>query len=98
MITTIEVAPVSLNPRWLILRGVLSILFGVLAFAWPGPGLLAIALLFGAYALVDGVCAIGTAFERGRKGWALPALEGAAGIAAGILTVIWPAITVLVLS
>jgi uncharacterized membrane protein HdeD (DUF308 family) len=43
---------------WLI-RGVVAILFGVLAFRWPGDTLVVIiGLLFGAYALVDGVIAI----------------------------------------
>ena len=87
-----------LNPRLLVLRGVLSVAFAVLMFAWPGPGLLAIALLFGAYAFVDGVSAIATGVRRGRRGWVLPVLEGIAGIAAGVITALWPSITILVLS
>ena len=42
---------------WLI-RGIAAILFGVLAFRWPGDTLVVIGILFGAYAFVDGVFAI----------------------------------------
>lgn len=44
---------------WLVaLRGLIGILFGVLAFAWPGITLFALVLLCGAYLLVDGVAAL----------------------------------------
>jgi uncharacterized membrane protein HdeD (DUF308 family) len=44
---------------WLILlRGIASILFGLLAFAWPGLTLVTLVILYGAYALVDGVFAL----------------------------------------
>ena len=42
---------------WLI-RGIAAVIFGILAFLWPGPTIVAIGILFGAYALVDGVFAI----------------------------------------
>ena len=45
---------------WLILlRGIAAIIFGVLAFVWPGITLVTLVLLFGAYTLVDGVLALG---------------------------------------
>ena len=41
---------------WLLaLRGVAAILFGVIAFVWPGITLIGLTLLFGVYALVNGV-------------------------------------------
>jgi uncharacterized membrane protein HdeD (DUF308 family) len=83
----------------LVLRGVFAILFGVMAFAWPGITLGAMVLLYGAYALVDGVFAIAAAVTgrtQGMPWWAL-LVEGIAGIAFGVLTFAWPGITELVL-
>lgn len=85
---------------WLVLlRGIVSILFGVLAFFWPGITLVTLVLLYGAFALVDGVVALVTAFSG--RGKPLPTwwliLVGIAGIAAGLLTFFWPAITAVVL-
>src|SRR5256886_17243383 len=51
------------------LRGAAALIFGVLALVWPGITVLVLVALFGAYALVDGVFALGTAIlGRGRSG------------------------------
>jgi uncharacterized membrane protein HdeD (DUF308 family) len=86
----------SLARNWwlLLLRGIASVVFGILAFIWPGITLFALVLLYGAYALVDGILAIAAAIKgRGRAptGWLV--LVGVLGIAAGIVTFVWPAIT-----
>jgi uncharacterized membrane protein HdeD (DUF308 family) len=84
---------------WLVLlRGIAAIIFGVLAFAWPGLTLLTLILFYGAYALVDGVLAIIAAIAGGAPAprWWL-AIVGVLGILAGILTFLWPGITGLVL-
>jgi uncharacterized membrane protein HdeD (DUF308 family) len=75
----------------LALRGLLAVLFGLAAFLWPGISLVALVTLFGAYALVDGIFAIVSAF-RTSEWWPL-LLEGIAGIAAGVITFLWPGIT-----
>jgi uncharacterized membrane protein HdeD (DUF308 family) len=83
----------------LALRGLLAVLFGILAIAWPGIALGALVLLFGAYALVDGVLSIAAAVvgrTSGMPWWAL-LLEGVLGIATGIVTFAWPGITGIVL-
>lgn len=85
---------------WLLLvRGIAAILFGVLAFTMPGLTVSVLVLLFGIYALIDGVSAIITAFRtRGSmSNWWVGALEGVVGIIIGILVLLWPAITALVL-
>ena len=92
----------SLAENWwlVLLRGIASLIFGILAFFWPGLTLLTLIFLWGAYALVDGVFALWSAIS-GRVGemqsrWWL-ALVGLCGVVAGILTFAWPGITGLIL-
>jgi len=78
----------ALADNWwlLLLRGIAAIAFGVLSFVWPGLTLMTLTLLWGAYALTDGVIAIGAAFNAAGgdagPGWWL-GLSGIAGILAG---------------
>ena len=84
---------------WLfLLRGLCAIVFGMLAFVWPRATLLTLVLLYGAFALVDGVAAILAAIKDGEmtSRWWLAVL-GAFSIAAGGLTLYWPVLTALVL-
>jgi uncharacterized membrane protein HdeD (DUF308 family) len=86
---------------WLqLLRGIAAISFGVLAFIWPGLTLLTLTILWGAYAIADGVLALWAAVSgKGREiapRWWL-ALIGIAGILAGLLAFVWPGITAQVL-
>lgn len=84
---------------WLIvLRGVCAILFGVLAFTWPGMTIGALVLLFGGYALVNGILAFVAAFSHstGTPWWIL-ALEGLVSIAAASVTFLYPGITAVAL-
>ena len=89
-----------LNRTWglIVLRGVAAILFGVLAFVWPGITLAALVLIWGAYALLDGLCALIASLRLadGKPMWTLAAV-GLLGIASGLLSLIWPQITALVL-
>ena len=90
----------ALAKNWwlLLLRGIAAIIFGLLAFAWPGLTLLTLILFFGAFALVDGVLAICGAIAGGVPGsrWWL-AVVGLLGIAAGLLTFLTPGLTALAL-
>jgi uncharacterized membrane protein HdeD (DUF308 family) len=81
------------------LRGVIAILFGVVALAWPGLTLEILVLFFGAYALVDGIFAIIAAFTNrsGHDKWWVLLLEGLMGIAAGIITLFRPGLATLAL-
>ena len=100
METTIGSESMTHVPRWssLVFRGVVSILFAIAAFAWPGITLAALTLLFGAYAFVDGVTALVVAVQHGphEDRWLL-VLDGIVGIAAGLVTLFWPGITLLAL-
>jgi uncharacterized membrane protein HdeD (DUF308 family) len=83
---------------WVVaLRGLAAIIFGILAFIWPGITLTVVILFYGAYALVDGLLAVYAAIRsRGQHLWAL-LLEGIVGIAAGLIALFWPALTALAL-
>ena len=83
----------------LALRGVLAIVFGILALIWPDTTKLALVLLFGAFALTDGSLAVaaGIAMSKHFERWWALLLEGLTGIVIGILTFFWPNVTGLVL-
>jgi uncharacterized membrane protein HdeD (DUF308 family) len=90
---------ISRNWWMFAVRGVVAVIFGVLALVWPGQTLQALVLVFGAYALVDGIFAIFTGIAaRGyfERWWAM-LLEGVAGVVIGLLTFFWPNITALAL-
>jgi uncharacterized membrane protein HdeD (DUF308 family) len=87
-----------LSRRWhlVVLRGVVAIAFGIVAIAWPEITVLALALLWGAYLLMDGIASIAMSMGRGTDRMYL-VLLGVLGIAAGVVSFVWPQITVVVL-
>src|SRR5215213_3477007 len=91
--------PAETGHWWaLALRGAIAILFGLAAFLRPGIALEALILLFGAYALVDGIFSIVGVFGGTRAGtprWLL-VVEGVAGILAGVIAFIFPLLTAIV--
>jgi uncharacterized membrane protein HdeD (DUF308 family) len=84
--------------RWwaLALRGVIAVLFGLLTFFIPGVTLISLVLLFGFYAILDGIFDIVSAMKAPGHHWPL-LVEGIVGIVAGIVTFMWPGITAMVL-
>jgi uncharacterized membrane protein HdeD (DUF308 family) len=84
-----------LSQKWwtVALRGLVAIVFGIVALAYPGATLVSLAMVFGAYAFVDGVFAIVSAFgHRGREVvWYV--LDGILGIAVGVATFVFPGVT-----
>lgn len=97
----IDLATPGLSARWwaVVLRGVFAIIFGVIALAEPGITLAALVITYGVYALADGLFSLVT-LARGRRGlqpwWSL-LLEGLLGIGAGVVSFVWPKLTLLVL-
>jgi uncharacterized membrane protein HdeD (DUF308 family) len=83
----------------LAIRGVIAILLGLLTFVWPGLTLSVVVLLFGAYALLDGIFNLAGAWRQSRmhERWGVLLLEGIAGVIAGLITFAWPGITALFL-
>ena len=91
----------ELSKHWwlLLLRGIAAIVFGVLAFIWPGLTLLTFVILYGVFAIIDGVLALAAVF--GRTGPDVPkwwlVLTGILDIGAGLIALFWPGITAFVL-
>jgi uncharacterized membrane protein HdeD (DUF308 family) len=83
--------------KWwvLLINGIGAILFGLMAFAWPGITLLTLVILYGIYCIVDGVTALMEASARDKegKGWGRMLFVGIVSIAVGIGAFIWPGIT-----
>ena len=83
---------------WLFtLRGVLGIIFGILALIFPGPTILSLVLLFSAYMLADGIFGIISAvraIRRKEDRWGLLIFEGLLDIATGVVAFLWPGLTV----
>jgi uncharacterized membrane protein HdeD (DUF308 family) len=84
---------------WVLLRGIAAILFGVLTLFNPGIALATLVLLFGAYALVDGVSLVVSAIanRKSEERWGALLIGGLLGIAAGIVTFLLPNITAIAL-
>ncbi|MFJ8636355.1 HdeD family acid-resistance protein [Streptomyces sp. NPDC093568] len=80
-------------------RGAAAVVFGVLTLLWPRLTVLALAGVFGAYALVDGVMLLGAAWwhRRERRSAVTCAAAGTLGVAAGLITGVWPGLTALAL-
>jgi len=80
-----------------LIRGLLGVLFGILALIRPGAILLSLAMVFGAYVLVDGIFAIISAVRaaNAQQRWGLLVLEGVVGLVAGAASIAWPKLTVL---
>jgi uncharacterized membrane protein HdeD (DUF308 family) len=94
------VADLLTHNWWLLaLRGFCAVLFGILAFVWPGITLLGLVFMFGAYALINGVLAFVLA-ARAPKGYpkfGSLIFEGILSILAGIVAFFVPGITALAL-
>jgi uncharacterized membrane protein HdeD (DUF308 family) len=94
MAMTMALGTVELARYWwaFILRGVLAIIFGIIAFVSPPTTIAVLVLLFGAWALVDGVFHIAAAIRdrsMTRSFW-LTILEGVVSIIAGVLALAFP--------
>ncbi len=83
----------------LIVRGIAAILFGVVAFIWPGLTGLVLVMAFGAFALIDGVFAVVTGISRlghSSRGWAF-LVEGLLGVGVGVAALLLPSLVAVAL-
>jgi uncharacterized membrane protein HdeD (DUF308 family) len=81
-----------------VIRGVLAIVFGLIALFEPGVTMLSLVLVFAAYATVDGVFGIIAAVRAAsqHERWVWLAVEGVVSVIAGIAAVAMPGLTVVV--
>ena len=91
----------ALAQNWwvFLVRGLVAIVFGLVALAWPGATLVTLVLFYGVFALIDGVFAVIAAVRgKGAKGsrWWL-SFVGLLGIVAGLVTYFSPGLTALAL-
>lgn len=102
MAVRLDMAGTVALARWwwtFVVRGLLAIAFGVLAFIAPGLGIAVLVGLFAAWALIDGVTSLVTGIGgRNRdKSWWLEILEGVVSIIAGIIALVFPVLAAEVL-
>src|SRR5258706_8554775 len=86
---------------WVVLlRGIVAVLFGLLAFFLPSITLIVLVWLFGIFAIVDGILSFERAFSASSRheSWIWLAIVGVLGIAAGAAALLQPRITPLVLA
>lgn len=98
-IAVVDLDTLARNWWAVLLRGIAGVVFGVVTFLAPGISLAALVLVYGAYAFADGVLAIVSAIRRHRTAsrWWVLLLQGLVGVAAGVVTLLWPGITALAL-
>lgn len=82
------------SATWLIVAGVVTVLFGVVAMIWPIGTAIALVILWGCYALVDGILAFAAAFAGGQSagGRVFLIMVGLIGIAAGLFAIVRPGV------
>jgi|SRR5436853_3374398 len=85
--------------RWwtLVARGLLAIAFGILAIYLPGAAILSLVIIFGIYAIVEGLISLSMFLSPAAEGSWLLGVNGVVSIAAGILTLVWPGISAVAL-
>ncbi|MGO9778151.1 MAG: HdeD family acid-resistance protein [Streptosporangiaceae bacterium] len=82
----------------LIVLGILAVIVGIIAIAWPGVTILALVILFAVYAFIDAGWQAVRAFSSDSAGPVVGhLLMGLIDIAAGVVALVWPGPTALVL-
>lgn len=91
----------TLKRHWWVpvIRGIAAIVFGVIAFVYPGLTIATLVLFFGAWVLIDGIFrVIGAIGHRGSDpDWGWQIVIGIVGIIIGLLTFHAPQVTALAL-
>jgi uncharacterized membrane protein HdeD (DUF308 family) len=94
-----SVKSVATTLWWLVLlRGILAVVFGIIALVSPGIALLTLVWVYGFYALLDGISALAMGIRtRGEPHWGWTIVQGVVSVLAGLVALVWPGVTALVL-
>jgi uncharacterized membrane protein HdeD (DUF308 family) len=93
--TTFSILDAFARNWWvLLIRGILAVLFAIMAFTFPGLTLVTLMLLYGMYAFADGLTALWVGGQA--HAWWF-ALLGILGVVVGVFTFIYPGITAVAL-
>jgi len=77
-------------------RGIVAVLFGIVALVWPKMTLSALVFVFGLFAVISGITAVVAALrDTDFPGWGFVLFEGILAILAGAIALVWPGITAL---
>lgn len=87
--------------KWitLILRGILALILGVLMLLNLNAGVLAVLVILGVYALLEGIIKLGEAYAQEKAGgsYRYTLLSAVVSLAIGIMIFVWPQITAVIL-
>jgi uncharacterized membrane protein HdeD (DUF308 family) len=101
MSTSFDRPAAALARDWwvFLVRGIVAILFGILAFVWPAITLYTLIILFAVFAIADGILSFGRAYTASKQGqkWIWPVVGGVVGVGAGVVALVWPGETALIL-
>jgi uncharacterized membrane protein HdeD (DUF308 family) len=83
----------------MMLRGLAAIVIGIIAMAWPQITLVTLVVLFATFSIIDGVFGVVLGFRGEADGtvWWTMVILGLLALAAGIIAIVYPGLTLLVL-
>jgi uncharacterized membrane protein HdeD (DUF308 family) len=93
-----ELKEMAKTAWWLVLlRAVLLVIWGIITLSSPGIALFALVVVFGIYAIMDGVTAVvlGIQARKAEKSWGWIVAQGVISVLAGIVALVWPGLTAL---
>jgi uncharacterized membrane protein HdeD (DUF308 family) len=93
--TNSPLATVAKGIWWaVLLRGIFAVIFGIIALAAPGAALTGVVIVFGVYAIIDGVTAAVHAVQirTPGSGWGWLLFQGIVSIVAGLVAIVFPAL------
>lgn len=86
--------PTSLTWKSAVVRGAIAIVLGIIAIFWPDTAIFTFMLIWGLWALVDGIAVLFLAFQpEARAARTMLIVQGVLGVVLGILIVTHPGLS-----